>query len=133
MDSLQSDAPERNAQISIVPDLTCQGDVRLLEIALVNLLGNAWKFTSHNQLTSIEVGVKYIDEIPAFYVKDNGVGFDMKYADKLFKTFHRLHKSNEFKGTGIGLATVKRIIERHNGKIWVDSIPGEGTTFYFNL
>jgi light-regulated signal transduction histidine kinase (bacteriophytochrome) len=110
--------------------LAVQGDARLLRVALENLIGNAWKFTGGVEQPRIEVG--RTDE-GAFFVRDNGVGFDMAYAGKLFTAFQRLHTEAEFAGTGIGLATVRRVITRHQGRVWVESAPGEGTTFYFTL
>ena len=104
-----------------------------MQVAVENLLGNAWKFTAKQPSASIEFGVTEIDNEKAFFVKDNGVGFDMAYADKLFGAFQRLHDSSEFPGTGIGLATVKRIVRRHGGEIWAQSEVNKGTTFYFTF
>jgi PAS domain S-box-containing protein len=106
---------------------------RLLKIVLENLMGNAYKFTGKTKKAKIEVGTVDFDGMKTFYVRDNGVGFDMQFADKLFKPFHRLHTPSEFPGTGIGLASVRRIIERHGGKIWADSVLDRGSTFYFTL
>lgn len=122
-------APDRKTSIRIENGLVAQGDGKLIYSVLQNLLDNAWKFTALNPLTEISFGA---DE-RTFYVRDNGVGFDMKYAKNLFETFHRLHGENEFPGVGVGLATVRRVIERHGGRIWVKSEPGKGTTFYFTL
>ena len=104
---------------------------RLLRVALENLLGNAWKFTSQRQSATIEVGQAASSKV--FFVRDNGVGFDMAYVDKLFGAFQRLHTEAEFPGTGIGLATVRRIVARHQGRVWGESQLGQGTTFYFKL
>ena len=104
----------------------------MLEIVFDNLLGNAWKYTHKKQSASIEFGVTEKDGKTAYFVKDNGAGFDMQYATKLFGAFQRLH-GNEFEGTGIGLATVSRIIHRHGGAVWAEAIPDEGAVFYFTL
>jgi PAS domain S-box-containing protein len=130
IESLRLEQPGRDVAVDIAPHLVARGDARLLAIALQNLLGNAWKFTSRTDGARIEVGC---NEDGAFYVRDNGVGFDMAYAGKLFSAFQRLHTESEFPGTGIGLATVRRIVARHEGKVWAESAPGQGTTFYFTL
>ena len=131
--------PGRRIEFEIQPDLEAQGDPRLLEIALTNLLGNAVKFTAPQPVARIEFG-SHMEEDPEtqvrrkiFYVRDNGVGFDMAYAQKLFSAFQRLHKASEFPGTGIGLATVQRIVHRHEGRIWAESQVGQGAGFYFTL
>lgn len=131
LDRHQSREPGRAVTLHIDKGLSAQGDGRLLQAAMDNLLGNAWKFSSRQPQTHITVG--YSDDAGAFYVKDNGAGFDMAYADKLFGTFQRLHAVAEFPGTGVGLATVSRIIMRHGGRIWANSSPGEGATFFFTL
>jgi signal transduction histidine kinase len=131
---LKAQEPERHVTFSIMPGLMTQGDARLLRIALTNLLNNAWKFTSKKQEAHIAFGVlETTSDRQVFYVRDNGVGFDMRYAQKLFTAFQRLHSSDEFPGTGIGLAIVSRIISKHNAKIWVESVENEGATFYFTL
>ncbi|MEO6319862.1 MAG: ATP-binding protein, partial [Polaromonas sp.] len=128
--------PERQtqAQVHIQDGLSARGDPRLLSAVLQNLIGNAWKFTSRQALARIEVG----SEVDAhgdtlFFVRDNGAGFDMAFSHKLFGTFERLHSPEEFSGSGIGLATVKRVIERHGGRVWAESRLNEGATFYFTL
>jgi len=131
-DGLREVDPNRSVEIVISDGLIVQGDKSLLIQMMVNLLGNAWKYTSASPTATIEFGKAIVAGQEAFYVKDNGVGFDMAYSDKLFKAFQRLHGS-EFEGTGIGLATVKRIVDRHRGKIWAVSKPNGGATFYFAL
>jgi light-regulated signal transduction histidine kinase (bacteriophytochrome) len=113
--------------------LTARGDDVLLRIALGNLLGNAWKFTSKNQGSRIEVGATQNNGATVYYVHDDGVGFDMTYAGKMFGAFQRLHSTSEFEGTGIGLATVERIIHRHGGEIQAEGVVGQGATFRFTL
>jgi PAS domain S-box-containing protein len=121
----------RSVDTHVQEGLVVPGDAQLLRVAMQNLLGNAWKFTSRTEGARIEVG--HDAAAGAFYVRDNGVGFDMAYADKLFSAFQRLHTDTEFPGTGIGLATVRRIVARHQGRVWAESQPGQGTTFYFTL
>ena len=130
---LAAASPGRQVHVDIAPALTAHADARLLEIALTNLLDNAWKYTGRSEQARIEFGQQQIDGQPAFFVRDNGAGFDMQYADKLFGVFQRLHRSDEFPGTGIGLATVQRIIQRHGGRVWAESAPGLGATFFFTL
>ena len=124
--------PERTCEVVIQPNLSASGDSRLVQLLLDNLLSNAWKYTGKNPQARIEFGVTRNSQ-KVFYVRDNGVGFDMQYADKLFQPFQRLHTREEFEGTGIGLATAKRVVNRHGGKIWVQSEVDKGTTFYFAL
>jgi light-regulated signal transduction histidine kinase (bacteriophytochrome) len=130
---LRDHHPERPAEFIIAGGLTAFGDERLLTAALENLFGNAWKFSEKTPRTVIEFGMTDAGGDPAFFVKDNGAGFDMAYADKLFNPFQRLHHAAEFSGTGIGLATVKRIISRHGGRVWIEGAVGKGTTVYFTL
>jgi PAS domain S-box-containing protein len=125
--------PDRNIVLNIQPDIHTQGDERLLAIALTNLLSNAFKFSSQRRQAVIEFGQTQIDNVAVYYIRDNGVGFDMQYSDKLFGTFQRLHNTAEFSGTGIGLATVKRIINRHGGRIWAESVVNSHAVFYFTL
>lgn len=135
---LQAQAPQRQAEFRIANGLTAEGDPSLLRVALENLLGNAWKFTVQREQAVIEFGKMEVEGEPPFsplifFVRDNGVGFDMTYADKLFAPFQRLHSQREFPGTGIGLATVQRIIARHGGRVWAEAAPDRGATFYFTL
>jgi signal transduction histidine kinase len=124
---------ERQVEFVIMEGLAVRGDQRLLRIALANLLENAWKFSSKKAHSCIEFGKAQHNGRDAFFVRDNGAGFDMAYADKLFGAFQRLHSMTEFDGTGIGLATVQRIINRHDGDIWAEGAVGQGATFYFSL
>ena len=126
-------APERDVSLAIQPDLECVGDPGLLRAAVENLLGNAWKYSSRVAQARIEVGGQTSGPRRAFFVRDNGAGFDMKDAHRLFAPFERLHKASEFEGTGVGLAAVHRIIERHGGRIWAEGEPGRGATFFFEL
>lgn len=131
---LQKSHPERNVQVKIAEGLEDKADLRLARIVLDNLLGNAWKFTEKQEKASIEFGLWKADNgKKVYFVRDNGAGFDMAYSDKLFAPFQRLHADDEFPGTGIGLATVRRIINRHGGKIWAESETGKGATFYFSV
>ena len=130
---LNQQNPTLQADFIIQPGLMAEGDAGLIEIALTNLLDNAAKFSGRWSLAVIEFGQVEHAGRKAFFVRDNGVGFDMAYADKLFGVFQRLHKSSEFAGTGIGLATVQRIIDRHGGLIWAEAVVNQGATFYFTL
>ena len=136
-EDLREARPERTVEFSTQEGLEVWGDSRLLRVALENLIGNAWKFTEKEPEARVEFGV---DEelsrkgrVPVYYVRDNGAGFEMAYADKLFGAFQRLHGSDEFEGTGIGLATVQRIVHRHGGRVWAEGEVGRGATFYFTL
>jgi len=143
MAELQSAAPQRRLDLSIAPNLTARGDARLLRVAMENLLGNAWKFTSARPTTRIEFGRLTRDgtgeDSPAhnggaaYFVRDNGAGFDMAHASNLFVPFQRLHAPSEFPGTGVGLATVQRIIRRHGGLVWAEAEVEKGATFFFTL
>lgn len=130
---MQQTEPERRVTVEIAPGLTARGDARLLQVVLENLLSNAWKFSSKNPQARIEIGLTRVNDEEVFFVRDNGAGFDIAYAGKLFGPFQRLHGVNEFPGTGVGLATVQRIINRHGGKIWAEGEVGQGATFYFSL
>jgi PAS domain S-box-containing protein len=120
-------------RISIAPDITATGDLLMMETCLKNLLGNAVKYSAKNPEAAIEFGQRAIGQDTVYYVRDNGVGFDMAFIKNIFQPFCRLHHQEEFEGTGIGLATVHRIIERHHGRIWVEAKPEEGATFFFTL
>lgn len=141
VDRMREEEPLRQVEISIAPDLMARGDANLMLIVLMNLLSNAWKFTQRTKHARIEFGCEGKDlagEKPGhthivFYIRDNGAGFDMAYATKLFNPFQRLHKATDFPGTGVGLATVQRIIHRHDGDIWVEAEPEKGATFFFYL
>ena len=130
---LQKVDPERRVEFRIEEGLETFVDSHLLRITLENLLGNAWKFTSKRESACIEFGKTHVDGKSPYYVRDNGAGFDPAYADRLFGAFQRLHDRNDFPGTGVGLATVQRIIHRHGGHIWAQSAVEEGATFYFTL
>jgi PAS domain S-box-containing protein len=130
--SLRKSQPEREVEVLITDGLIAQGDEKLLYVLLQNLLGNAWKFTEKRRDAHIEFGMSRIGE-NAYFVLDNGAGFDMAYADKLFRPFQRLHDAAEFSGTGIGLATVQRIVHRHGGRLWAEGEVGKGAKFYFTL
>jgi signal transduction histidine kinase len=130
---LARQSPERQVDVLVQPGLLAWCDAGLLRLALENLLWNAWKFTSRNPQARIEVGSLEQDDQKVFYIRDNGVGFDMKYASKLYGAFQRLHSPGEFEGTGIGLATVRRIIQRHNGETWAEGAVNRGATFFFTL
>jgi signal transduction histidine kinase len=133
LSDLRAREPGRTVQAEVMPGLVTHGDSRLLRVAFENLLGNAWKFTSKKQDARIEVGMMEQGEDPVIFIRDNGVGFDMNYAQRLFGAFQRLHSTSEFPGTGVGLATVQRVIHRHGGRIWAEGEPGAGATFYFTL
>ena len=125
--------PGRNVEVSIWDSMHAHGDSKLLRVALENLIGNSWKFSSKAEHPQIEIGLLRDGSKNTFFVRDNGAGFDMAYANKLFGAFQRLHSVNEFQGTGIGLATVQRIIHRHGGRAWADAKPGKGAVFFFTL
>ena len=125
--------PTREVELEIAPGMEVSADPRLLRIALENLLSNAWKYSSRTPQARVAVGMQAGDQGQVYFVRDNGVGFDMKYADKLFVPFQRLHPESEFPGSGIGLVTVQRIVARHGGRIWADAKPDEGATFYFTM
>jgi signal transduction histidine kinase len=132
-DELKRAHPERSVEVVIQDTLFVEGDQRLLRIVLDNLFSNAWKFTQKAERARIELGGFDSDASRVVFVRDNGVGFDMRHAQRLFRAFERLHAASEFEGSGIGLAIVQRIIQRHGGRVWVESLIGEGTTFSFIL
>ena len=132
-DELQKTEPERRVEFVIEPGLTANADTGLIRAVLENLIGNAWKFSGKQAAAKIEFGRTTRESASIFYVRDDGVGFNMDYADKLFGAFQRLHSPAEFSGTGIGLATVQRIIHRHGGRVWAEGKPNQGATFYFTL
>lgn len=131
--SLQERDPQRQVDLVFCPEAWVHGDRRLLSVAMTNLLENAWKYSSKTSAARIEFGIHREEHEAAFFVRDNGVGFDMKYTERLFEPFHRLHSPKEFPGSGIGLATVARVLQRHGGRIWAQSAPGEGATFFFTV
>jgi signal transduction histidine kinase len=125
--------PERKVEVIVEKDLSLTGDKGLMEVVLENLIGNAWKYTGKTSNAQIHIGKVTNSDVTEFFVSDNGAGFRMDQAQKLFDPFFRLHNSTDFHGTGIGLTTVKRIIDRHNGTIRAEAAPGEGATFYFSI
>jgi PAS domain S-box-containing protein len=133
VNELKNMQPNRRVDVVIEPGLTVEGDVNLLRIMLTNLLGNAWKFTGKHPQAKIEFGKTIRDGENVFFVRDDGAGFDKAYANKLFQPFQRLHGLNEFEGSGIGLATVQRVINRHGGKVWAEGTVEKGAVFYFMI
>jgi light-regulated signal transduction histidine kinase (bacteriophytochrome) len=133
MRRLREADPDREVEASIDEPLPVLADLQLMESALSNLLGNAWKFSAGRTPARIALGSQLQGAETVYFVRDNGAGFDMAYADKLFGPFQRLHSDSAFEGTGIGLATVQRIVHRHGGRIWADSAPGRGAIFFFTL
>ena len=145
LDGLRAQAPQRQAEVRVQPELEARGDAGLLKVALDNLLSNAWKYSSKRERAAIEFGAcgageaagqppqPLAPEATVYFVRDDGAGFDMQYAGKLFAPFQRMHGVDEFPGTGVGLATVQRIVHRHGGQIWAHAAPGQGATFYFTL
>jgi two-component system sensor histidine kinase/response regulator len=133
VDEMRGSSPDRQVKVDIASDLVVSADARLARIMLGNLISNAWKFTSQRSDAAIDVGREIVDGEARQFVRDNGVGFDMLYSHKLFGAFQRLHSQSEFPGVGIGLATVRRIVNRHGGRCWAEGAVGEGATFYFVL
>jgi light-regulated signal transduction histidine kinase (bacteriophytochrome) len=130
---LQRADPDRSVELIIPAEIPGDADASLIEVVFENLLGNAWKFTRNRAVAHIEIGQTHKNGLPVYFVRDDGAGFDMAYAEKLFAVFQRLHTQREFEGTGIGLANVERIVQRHGGRIWGDGKVGSGATFYFTL
>lgn len=133
VESLVQASPERRVEVTVEPGMTVSADPALLRVAMQNLLDNAWKFTRERDVAHIQVGSRSEADGTAYYVRDDGVGFDMTFVGQLFRTFQRLHGEEKFEGTGIGLATVRRIIERHGGRVWAEGAPDRGATFSFTL
>jgi len=133
VEEMRAADPGRKVDVSVGESLTVFGDPRLLRILMTNLISNAWKFTSKEAAARVEIGAEIVDGDTRLFVRDNGVGFDMIYAHKLFGAFQRLHSQSDFPGVGIGLATVRRIVNRHGGRAWAEGAVGEGATFYFVL
>jgi signal transduction histidine kinase len=133
VDALRASAPARRAETAIEPGIAVTGDARLLRLALENLLGNAWKFTSRNEVANIFFGRAADDGVAAICVRDDGAGFEQKYADRLFRAFQRLHSEAEFEGSGTGLAKVQRVMHAHGGRVWARAERGAGASFYFTL
>jgi light-regulated signal transduction histidine kinase (bacteriophytochrome) len=132
-EELKAAEPDRKVDVAIADGIQAEGDVRLLRVLVENLLSNAWKFTGKHPTAKIEFGISQNNGKPVYFVRDDGAGFDMAYAGKLFGAFQRLHSMSEFNGTGVGLATVQRIVNRHGGKIWAEGTVDQGATFYFTL
>jgi len=132
-DELRASDFSRSVEFRIEPDVRAEGDPVLLRLVLQNLLGNAFKFSARVPEALIEFGRLIVDGDEVYYVRDNGVGFDTRFAERLFGLFQRFHSQNDFPGTGVGLATVQRIVRKHGGRVWAESEPGKGACFYFTL
>jgi PAS domain S-box-containing protein len=133
LQDLAAEEPERSVKLVVEPELHGVGDLHLVRLAMQNLIANAWKFTGGKSVAEITIGSILHDSQPVFFVRDNGAGFDPRFANKLFEPFQRLHSASDFEGSGIGLAIVQRVVLRHGGTIWAESAPDEGATFFFSL
>jgi light-regulated signal transduction histidine kinase (bacteriophytochrome) len=133
VEDLRRQTPEREVSVTIESGLATQGDPTLLRMALENLIGNAWKYSGKQEHAQISFTCTRGGAAPVYTVRDNGAGFDMRFADRLFGMFQRLHSANDFQGTGVGLASVRRIIRRHGGEVWAESEVGQGASFHFTL
>ena len=131
--NMRGETMERDIEWRVEPLPDVMSDPGLLKVVYTNLISNAVKYTRPREKAVIEIGQTMVDDQAVFHVRDNGVGFDMKYADKLFGVFQRLHRAEEFEGAGVGLATVQRIIRKHKGNVWAEAIPEHGATFFFTL
>jgi light-regulated signal transduction histidine kinase (bacteriophytochrome) len=130
---LRESQPARDVTVAVQPDMVARADPVLMRDVLQNLLGNAWKYSAKNPHATITFVCRAFDAEMVYAVSDNGAGFDMAHAGKLFQSFERAHTVSEFEGTGLGLVTVRRIVERHGGRVWVEAQPGRGATFFFTL
>jgi light-regulated signal transduction histidine kinase (bacteriophytochrome) len=133
LERLAMEQPERKVETIVARKCLVNADPGLMQVVMQNLLRNAWKFTGRTDRARIEFGCSQQGKVPVFFVRDNGAGFDQRYADKLFKPFQRLHATSDFPGTGIGLATVEKILRRHGGEVWAEGEVDKGATFYFTL
>ena len=133
INELKRQYPERRVEVEIEPDIKVHGDTSLLDIAINSLISNAWKYSAKKDQPKIRFASTRVNNEVAYYIKDNGVGFDARYVNKLFTPFQRLHHMNDYPGNGIGLATVKRIMQRHGGRVWANGKVDKGATFYFTL
>jgi light-regulated signal transduction histidine kinase (bacteriophytochrome) len=133
LEEMQAHHPEHAVEIHLGKLPSCQGDPALLKQVWVNLLSNAFKYSRNRHPAVIEIGCRTTETESIYYVRDNGTGFDMRYAHKLFGVFQRLHRAEDFEGTGVGLAIVQRVVHRHGGRVWAEAEPDRGATFYFTL
>jgi len=133
IETLHKRNPDKAVNVNVNPNIMGNGDPGLIGVVMANLMNNAWKYSQKSEQINIMFGAEDKNGETVYYVKDNGVGFKMQYADKIFTAFQRLHSSKDYEGTGIGLATVQRIIHRHGGQVWAKSEPDKGATFYFTL